>query len=356
MGFDILSNISGEIALEERNDESCVTDVLLSTLSTSLASADRFQVISALEVLTKLCQNEINEDFIETVLLDQSTVYSQLVTYLSLHDIHLLIATLECLYSLTCLGENACNSIVRTHGALDALVSLITVEAQSYGPKACILMRVVETVPGTTSGQMMPVQQLHAMTPLRPHPQAQQLLIQKQQGQPQQQVKLVAGQMVAPQSGQVVRAGGQAVNVIRGPLVPAVVQQGAVLQLPRHPLPILARTTTPQQQQQSAIASQQPQQQRLMAPVGAQQAIQPRLIAPQTAQQLQQQQGQHVQLRICNDDANRNFCLSWLRTTYEAAAGSTIPQAIMYKQYLASLHRLGRKFVIASDHYAACVR
>ena len=37
--------------------------------------------------------------------------------------------------SLSSIGENACNSIVRTHGAVEALVSLVTVEAQSYGPK-----------------------------------------------------------------------------------------------------------------------------------------------------------------------------------------------------------------------------
>ena len=55
------------------------------------------------------------------------------------------------LYSLSSLGETACNSIVRTHGAVEALVSLVTVEAQSYGPKACILMRVVETVPGASA-------------------------------------------------------------------------------------------------------------------------------------------------------------------------------------------------------------
>lgn len=40
----------------------------------------------------------------------------------------LLIYTLECLYSLSSLGEKACNCIVRVHGAIDTLVSLITVE------------------------------------------------------------------------------------------------------------------------------------------------------------------------------------------------------------------------------------
>jgi AT-rich interactive domain-containing protein 2 len=59
-------------------------------------------VISALDVLNKLCALETNEDLLQR-LVDRS-VYSQLVQYLSLHDIHLLITTLECLYSLSSLG------------------------------------------------------------------------------------------------------------------------------------------------------------------------------------------------------------------------------------------------------------
>lgn len=36
------------------------------------------------------------------------------------------------------------------------LLSLITVEAQSYGPKACILMRVIETVSGGAGPPPLP--------------------------------------------------------------------------------------------------------------------------------------------------------------------------------------------------------
>lgn len=67
---------------------------------------------------------------------------------LSLHDIMVLLYTLECLYSMSSMGEKACNCICRSRGAIQMLLSLITVEAQSYGPKACILMRVIETVSG----------------------------------------------------------------------------------------------------------------------------------------------------------------------------------------------------------------
>lgn len=51
---------------------------------------------------------------------------------LSLHDIMLLIQTLECLYSLSSLGERACNAIVHVHGVIDTLVSLITVEVNCF--------------------------------------------------------------------------------------------------------------------------------------------------------------------------------------------------------------------------------
>lgn len=69
-------------------------------------------------------------------------------SFLTLHDVMLLIYTLECLYSLSSLGERSCNLIVKNHGVVDTLVSLVTVEGKSYGPKACIGMKLVETVPG----------------------------------------------------------------------------------------------------------------------------------------------------------------------------------------------------------------
>merc|ERR1712223_497654 len=177
IGFDILSNVASDIIIEETASDTCVNEVLLSTLTASISSDDRFQVISSLDILNKLCLLEANEDKIESVLSERtSRVYDQLVNYLSLHDIHLLISTLECLYSLSCLGESTCKSIVRTHGAVEALVSLVTVEAQSYGPKACILMRVVETVPGasaasaaaSTSGAVAAAPQPQVQQPQQP--------------------------------------------------------------------------------------------------------------------------------------------------------------------------------------------
>ena len=297
MGFDILSNIAAEIQLEEPSDDA-VTELLLSTLSRCIGAQDRFQVISSLDVLNKLCGQQVNEDFIQRLL--EQAVYGQLTEYLSLHDIHLLITVLECLYSLTSLGELPCNALVKTHSAVELLVSLVTVEAQSYGPKACILMRVVETVPGTTA-QGAPATTQPQATP-------QSVAISRSTGSP----------VMLTQAGQAIS------QTSAGPTIlprPALVQGG----IPRPAAPGILGGTAPS----PAAAPARPQ----GAP-GSQQ----------------------VQLRVSNDEPHRVFCLSWLKATYEPCSGKSIEQNIMYKQYLASMHRMGRKEVISAQHYALCIR
>jgi AT-rich interactive domain-containing protein 2 len=357
------------------------------------------------------------------------------VSYLSLHDIHLLISTLECIYAISCHGEATCNAIARTHGALETLVSLVTVEAQSYGPKACILMRVVETVPGSNANavhaqttQLQPLAvpatvtapaapvmplaptnglkpdqlaQLGQLTPIQPH----------LQQQPQQQMVTMAVSQPQPmpvmgQQGAVIR--GQLMQVPGGQqqIVAPQQQQPPVMQLPRHPLPVLRPGTpnatavvmNPQQQQTlqlqqkgqmsggSIIITTTPNAMPGSQPMQLQQVVQPQQLpqtplrptivggvlrpamAPQPQPQLpvvaSPQQppsaaaagSQQVQLRVSNDDLNRQFCLSWLKATYELAQGSSIEQQVMYKQYLASLHKLGKREVISAQHYAVCVR
>ncbi|PNF32753.1 hypothetical protein B7P43_G04513 [Cryptotermes secundus] len=149
LGLDMLGNVAHEVLMEDPSTDRLAA-CLLNSVTHGLHSEDRLIVLSCLEVLNKLSQKDENED-IMLRCLDQR-VYDQLCSFLTLHDIMLLIYTLECLYSLSSLGERACNCIVRVHGAIETLVSLITVEAQSYGPKACILMRVVETVSGMQAG------------------------------------------------------------------------------------------------------------------------------------------------------------------------------------------------------------
>ena len=440
MGFDILSNIATQVALQEAAmADSCVTDVMLSTLVTCLSSDDRFQVISSLDVLTKLCSLEINEDFISKMLTVKQTqsLYEQLVAYLSLHDIHLLISTLECLYSLSCIGEATCNCIIRTQGAVDALVSLITVEAQSYGPKACILMRVVETVPGaaalaaaqgsssasieqqiphdsisSASGAINNMPSLQLPIGSKPIAQPVTTTIQLQHTQrpnaavptPSIQTTNVSGQqnilrgqlvqrpMQINQQGQVITTPQamtlgrqqpiQAVNshtlsnqtISQSSQPSSIVTQQHLLQQPKTNVhqPIVI-TSQPQQSQQIVIMPQQPSQQQLVSmqqpqrlithtgqPVQLQQVQQNNASGPQqpmaTQQLPSQNQSQQVQLRVSNDESNRQFCLSWLKATYESSSGSSIDQPVMYKQYLASLHKLGKRDVISQQHYAVCIR
>lgn len=150
MGLDMLGNVSSELWLQGdiMMDEG-LTSFLLNTISDGLESADRAVIISCMEIIYKLCQKESNEDYMNRCL--GKKIFEQICMFLCLSDIMLLLYTLECLYALSSLGERSSNMICQVRGSIDTLVSLVTVEAQSYGPDACILMRVVETLPGNTT-------------------------------------------------------------------------------------------------------------------------------------------------------------------------------------------------------------
>ncbi|CAK1542681.1 unnamed protein product [Leptosia nina] len=144
-GLDTLGNISTELIIKD--PATClISRHVLSTIQTALTSPDRARILAALELLNKLAQNEANEDALLKAL--ESKVYSDVCALLTLRDIMVLVCTLECVYALTSLGEAASEAVARVTGLVHTLVSLVTVEAQSYGPRACILMRVVETVSG----------------------------------------------------------------------------------------------------------------------------------------------------------------------------------------------------------------
>ncbi|XP_061380822.1 AT-rich interactive domain-containing protein 2 isoform X4 [Danaus plexippus] len=144
-GLDTLGNVAAELIIKD--PATClISRHVLSTIQSALVSQDRARVLAALELLNKLAQNEVNEEALLKAL--ESKVYSDVCALLTLRDIMVLVCTLECVYALTGLGDRACEAVARVPGLLHTLVSLVTVEAQSYGPRACILMRVVETVSG----------------------------------------------------------------------------------------------------------------------------------------------------------------------------------------------------------------
>ncbi|XP_073954613.1 brahma associated protein 170kD isoform X4 [Choristoneura fumiferana] len=147
-GLDALGNISTELIIKD--PATClISRHILSTIQSALVSNDRARVLAALELLNKLAQNEANEDTLLKVL--EAKVYSDVCALLTLRDIMVLVCTLECVYALTSLGDRAGEYVARLPGLVATLVSLVTVEAQSYGPRACILMRVVETVSGPSA-------------------------------------------------------------------------------------------------------------------------------------------------------------------------------------------------------------
>lgn len=156
MGLDTLGNIAVEMDLCDPTQDS-LTKCLMQTIAEGLESPDRGVIISCLEMLYKLCQKGTNDDHLHRYL--EKRVYRQICMYLSLNDIMLLLYTLECLFALSSMGEKACFAIVQVNGVIDTLVSLVSVEAQSYGPDGCILMRVVETIPTHLGQQPQPYQQ-----------------------------------------------------------------------------------------------------------------------------------------------------------------------------------------------------
>lgn len=144
MALDVLGNIASEIELKDPFADT-VSRHLFGTIIDGIESRDRGVIISSMEILSKLCSVEANEEFLLKYLEKKN--YEQVCCYLLVQDMMLLIYTLECVYSLTSLGEKACNSIVEIHGMMDVIVSMVTLEAQSLGPDSCIQMKVVETIP-----------------------------------------------------------------------------------------------------------------------------------------------------------------------------------------------------------------
>uniref|UniRef100_A0A182MU48 ARID domain-containing protein n=1 Tax=Anopheles culicifacies TaxID=139723 RepID=A0A182MU48_9DIPT len=396
LGLDMLGNIATEIDINDpQSDE--VTRCLVSTISEGLEGADRGVIISCMEVLSKIAQKESNEENLNRCL--NQKLYDQISLFLCLNDIMLLLYTLECIYSLTSMGEKPCNAIMHIRGVIDTLVSLVTVEAQSYGPDACILMRVVETIPSNmathhaqgsyypnAAGQVGQPNPPPTMTQLTVHKDGGQMpaaagqlnnnahvvyptpevpklpsltitnkpvpsppVVQPQQQQPQQQMAPPALQTMPPS--QTATNNAQIVSVTRPP--------GA--DSPQIPVNVITRTDPAQtvshgtpSNQQTAVATNAPQPssgpgsslQQTVTPGGA--IIQNPATASTSiaAKHIQQQQAQE----------SEQFVYAWLRASFEAAPAVRIEQHELYKLYLATNGKLGRKMIVPLAHFPRCVR
>lgn len=157
--LDVLGNIAHEIELKDPLHD-LVSRHLFGIVVDNIESNDRALVLDSLEILSKLCQNESNEEFMLKNFKREN--YERICLLILVQDMILLVYTLECLYSLTSLGEKSCNILVDIKGFVDTLVSMLTLEAQSLGPGSCIQMKVVETVPVNVKPAVVPQQILRA--------------------------------------------------------------------------------------------------------------------------------------------------------------------------------------------------
>ncbi|XP_014672975.1 PREDICTED: uncharacterized protein LOC106813343 isoform X2 [Priapulus caudatus] len=167
MALDTLANLARQLELEPI--EVLNTQLLFRTIACCVSSADKFETIRGMEVLANLCLHELNE---ETIVGNvDEWVYRKICLMLTVHDIMLIVYTLEVLYQLSELGEATCTNIASVHKSVEILVDMATVEAQAFGPEALVGMKVVEYIPPTPQGV--------------PHPNAQALSQQQQQQQQQ---------------------------------------------------------------------------------------------------------------------------------------------------------------------------
>ncbi|ESP04652.1 hypothetical protein LOTGIDRAFT_237297 [Lottia gigantea] len=147
LALDTLGNLAAQMVLDSIGNHR--TNLILDFITKSFCADDKITVVRALEVLGKLCQVEANESYITETLL--SKTYDDVFRLLTVHDIQLIVHTLEALYQLSELGETTTNKIVQVRNAVDILIDLITVEAQSYGPNSLVGIKVVEYVPAPTA-------------------------------------------------------------------------------------------------------------------------------------------------------------------------------------------------------------
>lgn len=325
LGLDMLGQIAPELNLVDPIVDS-LTRCLLSTVVTGLEGADRGVIISCLEILGKVCQKECNEDIIHRCL-DKKT-YEQICRYLCLNDIMLLLYTLECIYSLSSLGEKSCNQIVHVRGVIDSLVSLVTVEAQSYGPDACILMRVVETIPGNMMAQH------HQATKQAQHSVTQQLSIQNE---PISSIPATITVQSTPAHDQPQQKAPSTLHA--SPPTPTT---AAANQMPAPASSPVVRSTP------SAISTSSTQ-----SPSSSSQPLTPQKEPMQSPNSVS---SKHAQQQVIQE--NEQFAYAWLRATVEPATslGTRVEQQELYKLYMNASSKIGRRGVLSPIHFPRCVR
>ncbi|XP_017865784.1 PREDICTED: AT-rich interactive domain-containing protein 2 isoform X3 [Drosophila arizonae] len=321
---------------------------LLATLCEGVESNDRAVIISCLEILYKLCGREGNAQHINRCLgLD---FYQRVMLLLSLTDVMLLIFTLEAIYALSTLGARPCSMLMQVRGLLDQLVALLTVEAQSYGAAGCILMRVVEVVPGnilSTMTQNMPSTQ---MTPL--------MAVKQPQPQPQPPAAIPSLPPPAPTQVQVLPPPPETVSLpVAAPApasapspapAPATVAAPVAIPAPMPlPMPSLPQVQLP--------VPSLPQVQ--LPPPPTLQAPAPPAPVPTAATTIAVPAAPSAPQSFTHED--ETYALTWLGATYERAGNGhdyRVEQQELYTIYLSHCQKAGKHSVVNRVQFPRLVR
>ena len=79
--------------------------LIIDTVHSCIISDDRFNIVRGLEILSGLSQVKVNSEILTENI--QDSIYEHIVNLLCVHDIQLIVYTLECLYHLSDMGEEA---------------------------------------------------------------------------------------------------------------------------------------------------------------------------------------------------------------------------------------------------------
>ncbi|KRZ88856.1 ARID domain-containing protein C08B11.3 [Trichinella sp. T8] len=122
--------------------ETPTTQLLFSCIYSGLQSKDRMRLSRQIEVVGHLCSCAENKQ----VMLEfvDSDVIRCIVNGLLVKDVLICLNTLECMLSLSQMGEAVCDLIVQQPSAIAILVDLVTVEASTYAPAGLVGLQIVE--------------------------------------------------------------------------------------------------------------------------------------------------------------------------------------------------------------------
>ncbi|XP_068148257.1 AT-rich interactive domain-containing protein 2 isoform X1 [Drosophila tropicalis] len=306
--LETAGNLAQLFELQDPNTDELSRN-LLATLCEGIESNDRAVIICCLEILYKLCSREGNSRHITSRL--GLEFYQRVMLLLSLTDVMLLIFTLEAIYALSSLGARPCSLLMQVRGLVDQLVALVTVEAGTYGVAGCILMRVVEVVPGN----MLPSAAQNMVTS--------------------------AAANLNP--GSVVNSLKTATVAALPPPTPAQTQ---VLHPQGEPLPAPPMPSLPQVQLPVPSLPQVQLPQGVLAAATVVPAPAPTLPAPPSAPQ-----------SFTHDD--EQYALAWLGATYERAAMGhecRVDQQELYRIYLSHCQKAGKLSVVNHVQFPRLVR